>query len=80
MRTVLVAVCLGAVAVVGCSSDGGSGTFCTAEAMLGPEGESYGRSAEHGCRFVDDDGEPLTTRPDGRPLCYDDATVVIPCE
>lgn len=65
----------------GCGDDGGDrATFCTAEAMLGPNGESYGRSAEHGCRFVDEDGSPLTTKPSGGPICDDDAGMpVVPC-
>ena len=37
----------------------GSETFCTAEALLGPDGETYGRDPEQGCRFVDLDGNVL---------------------
>jgi len=32
---------------------------CTLDARTGPNGEVYGRSAEHDCRFVDADGNVL---------------------
>jgi hypothetical protein len=77
--TVLAVVLMFACSFVACSSDEGDVTICTAEAMLGPNGESYGRSGEHDCRFVDDDGKPLTTNGAGGPLCYDEAMLVVPC-
>lgn len=33
--------------------------FCTADGMLGPNGETYGRDPNQGCKFVDDDGNVL---------------------
>lgn len=33
--------------------------FCTAEGLVGPNGQIYGRSNEHDCRFVDEDGNVL---------------------
>jgi hypothetical protein len=44
-------------------------SFCTADALIGPNGESYGRRHPD-CQFVDDDGELVTTFADGQPLCY----------
>jgi hypothetical protein len=34
-------------------------TFCTSDALLGPEGQSYGRDPDQGCKFVDEHGEVL---------------------
>lgn len=72
MRTVLAAAVLVVGVLAACGDDGGGsgGTMCTADALLGPNGESYGRSAEHDCAFVDEDGKPV---------CFDDA-VRVPCE
>jgi len=36
-----------------------SAKFCTVEALVGIDGELYGRSIEHDCAFVDDDGNPI---------------------
>lgn len=45
--------------------------FCTAEAIIYPDGELYGRSGTEGCQFVDADGSLLEVTQDGDPLCYD---------
>jgi hypothetical protein len=55
-------------------------TMCFADGLLGPNGESFGRSAEHGCRFVDEEGNLVTKLPDGRRLCYDGDLAAVPCE
>lgn len=44
-------------------------SFCTADALIGPNGESYGRRHPD-CQFVDGDGNLVTSFADGRPLCY----------
>jgi hypothetical protein len=55
-------------------------TFCTTEAMIGPEGKSYGRSHDHGCQFVDEDGELVLTLSTGEPICYEgEAATVVSC-
>lgn len=66
-------VLLAAVLVLsGCGNDSGDEeVFCTAEAMLYPDGESYGRSGSRGCQFVESDGSLLEVTADGEPLCYD---------
>ncbi len=53
---VLVAVVLvsGAVAI-GISDDGP--TFCTAEGMIGDNGQIYGRDPNQSCEFVDENGK-----------------------
>lgn len=33
--------------------------FCTADGMLGPDGEVYGRDPDQDCKFVDEDGRVL---------------------
>ena len=40
-------------------SPSSSPTTCQGDARLGPNGEVYGRSGEHDCRFVDADGNVL---------------------
>jgi len=44
-------------------------SFCTADALIGPNGETYGRRHPD-CQFVDDDGNLVTEFGDGRALCY----------
>jgi hypothetical protein len=75
-----VALTLGLVG--GCGDEAGDApvTMCFADGLLGPNGESYGRSAEHGCRFVDEDGNLVTRLRNGDPLCYDGSLAVVPCE
>jgi hypothetical protein len=69
----LATLLLGVGAPAACGDDGGqTQVFCHADAMIGADGESFGRSGEHGCRFVDGDGKPITTELDGTPLCYGD--------
>ena len=82
MRTVLVAVLVGVGALAACGSDDDSEpqTFCPADALLGPNGESFGRDPDQDCRFVDDDCKPITTTLGGEPLCYGDGATVVPCE
>ena len=58
MRTVLVAGLLAVAGLGACGDDDGDGegetpTVCPADALLGPNGESYGRDPEQDCRFVD---------------------------
>lgn len=57
-------------------------TFCTAEGLIGPHGEVYGRSASRGCQFVDSDGDLLRQASDGEPLCYGgrENLAVVPCD
>jgi hypothetical protein len=82
VRTVLVTVLVGVGALAACGSDDGSEpqTFCPADALLGPNGESFGRDPAQDCRFVDDDGKPITTTRGGEPICYESGAVVVPCE
>lgn len=84
MRTVLVAMVFG-LGAFGCGDDGGAGgdtpAFCTADGLLGPDGQTYGRDLDQGCRWVDDEGKPLTTYPDGNRICYVEGTGQdFPCE
>ena len=51
------------------AADDGSEVFCTAEALRGDAGETFGRSGGR-CFFADDEGNVLTTFPNGDPLCY----------
>lgn len=44
--------------------------FCTAEGLIGPDGEVYGRSTSQVCQFVDGEGSLLRQTIDGEPLCY----------
>lgn len=44
--------------------------FCTAEGLIGPDGEVYVRSTDQGCQFVDGEGHLLRQTFDGKPLCY----------
>lgn len=53
-------------------------TFCYADGLIGPNGELYGRRSGD-CRFVDEDGEVLTTTGRGEPLCYDPGMAVVDC-
>lgn len=53
---VIVAVVLVAGAVaIGTRDDGP--TFCTAEGMIGDNGQIYGRDPNQGCEFVDENGK-----------------------
>lgn len=56
--------------------------FCTAEGLIGADGEVYGRSGSRGCQFVDRDGDLLTQTSEGEPLCYDGQAnmAVVPCD
>ncbi|MFZ6002477.1 MAG: hypothetical protein ACOYXM_00955 [Actinomycetota bacterium] len=64
-----VAVAALAAASLVMASDEPETSFCTADGLLGPNGETYGRRHPD-CRFVDDYGNLITTFADGRPLCY----------
>ena len=55
-------------------------TFCTTEALIGPEGRSFGRSNDRECQFVDEHGELLLYLINGERICYDDATRIVDCE
>ena len=48
--------------------------FRSADGIGDAEGHVYGRSGDD-CRFVDEDGEPLTEI-DGEKLCYDEVGMV----
>lgn len=54
----LVAV-LGLLSVVLLRSDGEPGRGCTADARLGPNGQTYGRDPERKCHFIDENGNDL---------------------
>jgi hypothetical protein len=72
---------LAAAVAPACGDDSGDQpAFCPADGMVGPGGRTYGRSADHGCRFVDEDGNLVTRMPDGRRLCYDGDLAAVPCE
>lgn len=68
---VVVAVILAVSTGASCSGDGDEAVFCHADGLVSETGEAYGRSADHGCRFVDGVGDPLTEL-DGKPVCYAD--------
>lgn len=59
--------------------DSGETTFCSAEALIGPNGETYGRTGPD-CQFEDEDGELVTHLNNGTALCYDDVTQVVSCD
>ena len=83
MRTVVVvAAALLVAGAAGCGDDGEEPiSMCTADGLLGPNGETYARDLEQGCRWVDDEGRPLTTYPDGSRICYVEGTGQdFPCE
>lgn len=44
--------------IPGCDDGGDVPTVCTAEALV-IDGKTYGRSREHGCRFVDEHGNVM---------------------
>jgi len=73
-------VVLAAGAAVVVSRDDPEVTFCTMEGMIGTDGEIFGRSTSHGCQFVDDSGDLITTLPNGEALCYDQGTQILPCD
>jgi len=56
--------------------------FCTAEGLIGPNGEVHGRSTSRGCQFVDAEGNLLRQTRDGEPLCYGghENKGVVPCD
>ena len=68
MAAGLAVVALSAAGIV-VASDAPEASFCTANALIGPNGESYGRRHPD-CQFVDDDGKLVTEFGDGRELCY----------
>lgn len=85
VRTVLVAAVLAVAGLGACGDDDGDGegetpTTCPADALLGPNGESFGRDPGQDCRFVDDDGRVITTQLDGSEICYGAGATVVPCE
>jgi hypothetical protein len=43
---------------------------CTSDALIGPDGKSYGRALDQGCQFVDEDGDLVTHLQNGQLLCY----------
>jgi hypothetical protein len=43
---------------------------CWSDALVGPDGELYGRAHDQGCQFVDEDGNLVTHLQNGQPLCY----------
>jgi hypothetical protein len=57
---------LAAGAAVLVSRDDPEVTFCTMEGMIGTDGEIFGRSTSHGCQFVDDSGDLITSLPKWR--------------
>lgn len=75
-----VVVVLAAGAAVLISKDDPEVTFCTMEGMIGTDGEIFGRSTSHGCQFVDDSGDLITTLPNGEPLCYDPGMQIVRCD
>lgn len=50
-------------------SDDDEAVFCHADGFISESGETYVRSPDHDCRFVDANGD-LLTEVDGRRLCY----------
>jgi hypothetical protein len=79
----MVAAILGLGVLAGCGDDGAEpAVFCPADGLLGPNGETYGgRDPEQGCRWVDEEGKPLTTYLDGSRICYREGTAAdFPCE
>ena len=64
---------LGAVALaaagIAVTADEPEASFCTADGLIGPNGELYGRRHPD-CQFVDAEGELVTEFRDGRDLCY----------
>lgn len=75
-----VVVVLAAGAAVLIARDEPEARFCYADGLLGPNGETFGRSSSDDCQFVDDSGDLIRTLPNGEPLCYDQATQVVPCD
>lgn len=64
-----------------CSGGGDEAVFCHADGLVSETGETYGRSPDHGCRFVDGNGD-LLTELDGKPVCYADgkSAALVGCE
>lgn len=46
--------------------------FCTGEGMIGQNGQLYGRSSKHDCKFIDEHGDVLTTDAQGNPFQVDE--------
>jgi hypothetical protein len=40
-----------------------SAKFCTADGLIGPAGNVYGRDIHQGCKFVDENGDVLPGQP-----------------
>lgn len=78
IAAVLVVLAAGAAVLI--SRDEPEATFCTAEGLIGPAGETFGRSSSHDCQFVDDRGDLGMTLSNGEPLCYDQGTQIVPCD
>lgn len=61
------------------SDDDPAEVFCTAEGLIGPNGETYGRTGPH-CVFADDEGNLATHMNGGTPICYAaDSSQIVPC-
>jgi hypothetical protein len=75
-----VVVVLAAGAAMLIARDEPEATFCTAEGLIGPGGETFGRSSSRDCQFVDDRGDLVMTLSNGEPLCYDQGTQTVPCD
>lgn len=67
--TVLAVAAIGGGVAWWAADDGGSEVFCTADALRGDAGKTFGRGGGR-CLFADDEGNVLTTLPNGDPLCY----------
>lgn len=48
---------------------------CPSDGLTGPGGTLYGRDPDKGCKFVDEDGNTITTTVNGCTLYYDDYAV-----
>lgn len=72
IRLQVVGLVLTGAAAVGCSSDassdaGSAGAFCTDDAFILDDGTRLHRDHQHGCRWVDDAGRPVTVEEDTPP-------------
>lgn len=50
---------VGLLAVALLHAGGEPGRSCSADARLGPDGQSYGRDPERTCHFIDENGNDL---------------------
>lgn len=67
------------VATVDALQGDGEEIFCTAEGLIGRNGETHGRSSSQDCQYVDADGELLMRTRNGQPLCYGEFTQIVSC-